>query len=104
LQGALPHLLRRLLRHTDVSAQYPEECLRAAEAASERALVFGPTGSVLQYPITGAVGDSTQKVIGGPGPGAAFGHDVPHESGDLIGRHAVRAPRLRESFYSLRRA
>jgi hypothetical protein len=98
------HSVEATTTECDVDAQCPEESLRAAEA-SERARVFGPTGSVPQYPITGAFGASTPKVIGGPGPGAAFGHDIPHASGDRIGRHAVRALGARvSSFYSLRRA
>ncbi len=46
----------------DVDAQCPEESLRAAEAASERAGVFGPAGPVTRYPISPALGASTQKV------------------------------------------
>jgi hypothetical protein len=58
----------------DVDAQYPKESLCAAEAASERARVLG------QRALSGAVGASTQKIGGGPGPGAALGHDVPTQA------------------------
>ena len=48
----------------EVNGQYPEESLRAAEAASKRAGVLGPAGPVPRYPISPAFGASTQKVGG----------------------------------------
>jgi hypothetical protein len=68
-----------------VDAQYPEESLSAAEAASERAGIFGPVGPIPQYPIRLMFDASTQKLGGGPGPRAALGHDLPHASGDRVG-------------------
>jgi hypothetical protein len=65
----------------NVDAQYPQERLRPAEAASERAGIFGPVGTA----VTGA---GLQNVGGATCPGAALGHDFPHASGGP-GRHRL---------------
>jgi hypothetical protein len=61
----------------NLDAQGPQERLRATQAASEHAGIFGPAGTVLQNPVTAAISAGSQEVGGAACPRAALGHDLP---------------------------
>src|SRR5262245_9736728 len=68
----------------NLDAQYPQEGLRATQAASERAGVFGPGCTVPRGAVT-ASGAETQKVGSATCPRAALGQDLAHTSGNWVG-------------------
>src|SRR5262245_4895015 len=69
----------------NVDAQCPQKRLRAPQAASECAGVFGPASTLTQKVVAAAVGAGLQKVGGAACPRTALGYDLPHASSDRVG-------------------
>src|SRR5947209_16962545 len=69
----------------NVDAQCPQERLRATQAASECAGIFGPASALTQKVVSAAVGVGPPKLGGTARPRAAHGHDLPHASSDRVG-------------------
>src|SRR5215510_13687716 len=60
----------------NVDAQCPQERLRAAQAASECAGIFGPASALPQKVVAAAVGVGPPKLGGTARPCRALGHDL----------------------------
>ena len=78
-----PAAFAALTAERDVDAQRPQERLRPAQSAGERARAFGP--AVPGNAVTAATGARTQEIGGATCPRAALGHDLPHAGGDRVG-------------------
>ena len=72
-----------LTAERDVDAQGPQERLRPAQSAGERARAFGP--AVPGNAVTAATGARTQEIGRATCPRAALGHDLPRPGGDRVG-------------------